>query len=73
MFSKTSLLFLVFLFNLVLHKPWSEVKCLDKTGIVKKLETIYLCKESIQYNSKHGVLPLNRNYVSLYVNRFHFL
>lgn len=73
MFSKTCWLFVVFLFNLVLNKPWSKVKCLDKPGLVKKLETTYLCKESIKYNSKHGVLALNRNYESLYIKRFHFL
>lgn len=73
MFSKTCLLFVVFLFNLVLHKPWSKVKYLDKPRLVQKLETIYLCKESIKYNSKHAVLALNRNYVILYVNKFHFL
>lgn len=73
MFSKTCLLFVVLLFNLAFKKPWSEVKCLDKPGLVKKLETIYLSKESIKCNSKHGVIALNRNYVSLYMNRFHFM
>lgn len=73
MFSKTCLLFVVLLFNLVLHKPWSKVKCLDKPGLVKKLETIYLCKESIKYNRKHGVFSFESKLCKFVCKQISFL